>query len=100
MNTSTIQAQVSEILDAVKAANGRRRLRTISESDVRSALALRAGSKANVVRVWGGFVPNSYNGGRCACPVLMLRKDGAWTVYLGSCTRPRGLGSRFTECGC
>ena len=86
------------ILAAVARMNGRRRVRTLTEDDVDDAIALRRKSNANVVRSWGGFVSNSYNGSFGAdCPVLRLNADGTWCVYLGSCNRAHGRGETLTE---
>jgi hypothetical protein len=89
---------VDAIMADVDILNGRRRKRTLSRAEVVAAIQLRQRSKARVVRVWGGFVPLSYNKKFGAlCPVLRLDNDGSWAVYLGSCARPYGRGNRFTQ---
>lgn len=87
----------AELLDAVRECNGKQRCRFVTEAEVDAALRLRARSDAAVVRVWGGFVANSY-GWRANCTTVALFFDGTFRVYRGSCGRPRGQGRTLTEC--
>ena len=81
---------------AVARVNGRL-ARYVSETDIERALAARAASTSNVVRVWGGFVAKSY-GYRAQAAVLALYRDGTWRAYRGSCNRRFGRGTTLTEC--
>ena len=103
---AALLADASAKLAALHAATARARVRRLSPSDIKSAvrdmvqgLAENPEAERASARLYGGFVPNSYNGGFGADAdhaELALARTGEWTSRVwrgGGCNRPHGCGN-------